>query len=553
MKNARTGKRGIIVSNEILNLRNLKNPDNKNVIDVAFPVLAFECEVSVPVEKEVDAYQEAVLKLISIGLTKKNIQKTLNITESLCGAIFANMETHRYIENTSRGYALTEKAYNYLNNFEITNPDTESKFGYILTNAIKKEPLWYFYEGDILNIPRSDSKLIENKLTIGNNEVETFKNTDIPGWRLEKAFSMYCRIIEAQGKYKKSETSDEEIIELFADIEADLSEADYQNGNEESTEDDSEVKISTVSKKSKVRKLNREPVKLYLQMQIIIDPSVPGGFRVESPFDFYGNDNELFLRQIQWIINPDNNAYIFTNKFSEFMTNEINKLIPNRINEKSQIDRNLYINNKLPILYKYKDKYPNIYKDICEIIDLIQQKNLTILAKENIVGSLNKYLLEYLMKRLFQTVSEENGKKISKQAYRDFTFINKNEDKIAKQNKMTERFVKLIGVDRSVLPQDTDIIYSAIKRLKYTKGNSIYEKLLNLIVYQYYQPSPQIRRFFQSEGIEDYIKTVDEMNKIRNSAIHSISRPFTDKDYNYYIDHVYDVVNRLLEALKEEE
>jgi len=73
-----------------------------------------------------------------------------------------------------------------------------------------------------------------------------------------------------------------------------------------------------------------------------------------------------------------------------------------------------------------------------------------------------------------------------------------------------------------------------------------------LIVYQYYQPSPQIRKFFQIEGIRDYINTVYKLNGIRNSAIHSTDRPFTDQDYDYYIEHIFDVANRLLEALEEE-
>jgi len=523
------------VSIEIINLRNFKNTDNDKAIDAAFPVLAFECEVSVPVEKEIDAYEEAILKLILIGLTKSNIQKTLNITESLCGSIFANLEIRNYIENTSNGYTLTPKAHDYLNGLEITNPATESKFGYILASAIKKEPLWYFHEGDIFNIPRSDSKLVEKKLTIENNEDKTFEGADIPAWRLEKAFFQYCRNIETQEN--KGIASDEEIIDLFADIEADLSEADYQDESEESAENDN--KENKVTRNLLVRKLRRKPQKLYLQMRIVIDVSIPGGFSVESPFDFDGYDNELFLRQIQWIMNPVHNVRINKAKFSDFMSNEIHRFLPRGgVN----VNKDVFIMGKLPVLSTERNKYMRVFEDTGMIIDLMQQKNLTPLSKENIVGDFNRKLIECLMERLFRTVPEAVRKKINTLAYNDF---NRTGD-------MVDKFADVIGVGRNVLPQKSDVVYSAIKRLKYTNGNSIYEKLLNLIVYQYYLPSPQIKRFFQIECIEDYIKTVYNLNRIRNSASHSTDKIFTDQDYNYYIDHVFDVANRLLESLKEE-
>jgi hypothetical protein len=524
------------MSIEIINLRNFKDTDNDKAIDVAFPVLAFECEVSVPVEKEIDAYQEAILKLILTGLTKSNIQKTLNITESLCGNIFANLEIRDYIVKTSNGYTLTPKANIYLTENKISNPDTESRFGYILASAIKKEPLWYFHEGDIFNIPRSDSKLVEKKLTKENSEDETFKNAEIPGWKLERAFFRYCRIIEIQEN--KNITTEEEIIDLFTGIEADLSEADYQDESEKSAEIDNEK--NPVTKNLLVRKLRRSPKKLYLQMRIIIDVSVPGGFSVESPFDFDGYDNVLFLRQVQWIMNPIQNVYFSKNKFSEFMLNEIHKFLPKGI---VNADKDVYFRGNLPILYTEKNKYKRIYEDTGMIFNLMHQNNPDLLTKENIVGNFSRKLIESLMERLFRTVSEDNRKKINTLAYDDFK---RNGDM------MVEHFAKVIGVDRNVLPPNADTVFSAIKKLNYTNGNSIYEKLLNLIVYQYYQPSPQIRKFFQIKGIKDYLSIVYKLKEIRNSASHSTDKPFTDDDYYYFIDHIFDVANRLLESLEEE-
>jgi hypothetical protein len=529
------------MSIETLNLRNLRDKNPGNVIDAAFPVLAYECEVSIPVDKKIDAYEEAVLRFLSIGVSKKSIQKTLNITESLCGSIFSSLEVRGYIEQFANSYKLTQIADNALNGIEADDTETESKFGYIFVSAIKKEPLWYFHEGDIFNIPRSDVELTkeEKQITKEKNENKSFEDFDIPPWRIEKAFSTYCRIVgimENLEKRGKGHKSDETAAELFAGIESDLSEADYLEDDD--TKDNAAEKSSTASKKLKVRKLDRPTKKLYLQMRIIFDPSVPGGFLVESPFDFYGNDNELFLRQIQWMSNQKD-VFIGEVNFSQFLNNEVNKLLPGRI---SEADSGVIITNKLPILNVEKYRYKQMYDDTSEIIRSMKQKNLSLLRKEDIVGDFSRKLIEHLMNRLFRTVPEESRKKTSTQAFYDFTC------KGDRQKDMTDKFAKIIKVDRNVLPSEKDI-FAAIKRIKHSFGNSTYEKLLNLIVFQYYKPSQQIRRFFQSDGIEEYIKMVKKLNDIRNPVSHDTDRRFTEADYEYYTNHVFYVANRLLEAL----
>jgi hypothetical protein len=548
MKNAKQKERDIIVKIETLNLRNFRDKNSGNAIDAAFPVLAYECEVSVPVEKKTDAYEEAVLKFISIGLSDKSIGKTLNITESLRKHIFSSLEGRGYIEQFANSYKLTEKAENALNGIEADDTETESKFGYIFVSAIKKEPLWYFHEGDIFNIPRSDKGLTEKEKQITKKEKDENKSSEdfgIPDWRIEKAFSTYCRIVKMMENLEKKDKgarSEEKAADLFAGIELDLSEADYLEDDD--TKDNTAEKPSITSKKFKVRKLKGDPQKLYLQIRIIFDPSIPGGYWVESPFDFKGNDNELFLRQIQWMSNQKD-VFIGDERFSQFLNNEVNKLLPGRI---SEADSGVIITNKLPILNAEKYRYKKIYDDTSEAIRLMQQKNMPLLAKENITGSFSRKLIEPLMNQLFRTVLEESRKKTSERAFRDFTCKGDSQEKLKRQQDMTDKFAKNIKVDRDVLPSENKI-FAAIKRLKHTFGNSIYEKLLNLIVFQFYQPSQQIRRFFQSDGIEEYIKTVERLNDIRNSASHAQDKSFTDADYEYYTNHVFDVANRLLEAL----
>ena len=46
---------------------------NEKAINVALPVMAIECEATPPLENYLDAYEETVLKLVSVGLSTRGI------------------------------------------------------------------------------------------------------------------------------------------------------------------------------------------------------------------------------------------------------------------------------------------------------------------------------------------------------------------------------------------------------------------------------------------------------------------------------------------------
>ena len=64
------------MSVDILSMRRFDA--NDQAIDIALPVLAIECEATPPLERFLDAYEETVLKLVSLGLSTGGISKTLN-------------------------------------------------------------------------------------------------------------------------------------------------------------------------------------------------------------------------------------------------------------------------------------------------------------------------------------------------------------------------------------------------------------------------------------------------------------------------------------------
>ena len=74
---------------DILNMRRFSS--DEKAIDVALAVMAIECEATPPLENHLDAYEETVLKLVSIGLSTHGIARTMNASESLIEEILAHL------------------------------------------------------------------------------------------------------------------------------------------------------------------------------------------------------------------------------------------------------------------------------------------------------------------------------------------------------------------------------------------------------------------------------------------------------------------------------
>lgn len=118
---------------------------NEQAIDIALPVLAIECEATPPLENFLDAYEETVLKLVSLGLSGNGIAKTLNATESLIDEILTNLEWKRYVEREKgKPWMLTDDGKKYLDGTISDRSSSESQYGFMFINAIKKEVLPFF-------------------------------------------------------------------------------------------------------------------------------------------------------------------------------------------------------------------------------------------------------------------------------------------------------------------------------------------------------------------------------------------------------------------------
>jgi hypothetical protein len=543
MKNVEAGREGgTIVNIEIVKLRDFS--PNKNSVDVAFPVFALECEVHSPIENGLDAYETAALKLISINLSAKGIADTLNVTLSLAEQFLSNLNAKKYIaKKFGTPWEITEDGSKYLSGILEERLSDNSKFGYIFVSAIRKDVLQYFYEGDTGKITRSDVAVVKNKITLHNNENEeaVFESGElIKGWKLEQAYRRYLQNRKLENRLKNEGTSIEEAQADYTALES-VDEADY---------DEPAPLVEKISTdrpgggKVLVRRLKREPVKLYLQMRLVFSPELSGGFTVESPLDLSGIDNEFFLRQVQWM--RDYGKVFFKNeKLSAFLKREAVKFGKGIPDDKK--DKSVFILERLPLLAAEKERYREIYSDVGEIYELMHSGAPAL--KNAVINDYHTRLLEALFYHLFNTVQNKDTmlQKIKKEALAELKF--KGEKYAIKS--MTQN----IGLNTDDL-FGNDIFKNAVSRLDSpSRGNSLKEKLINLLVIYYYQSPAPIKKFIVLPELKRCVDIIRKLDDIRNRAAHyreNTPREITEENYNYYTEHVFNVAKRLLESLKEE-
>ena len=465
------------MSIDILNMRRFDA--NDQAIDIALPVLAFECEATPPLERLLDAYEETVLKLVSLGLSTGGISKTLNATESLIEEILTQLEVKEYARREiGRPWELTEDGEAYLNGSVRERASAESQYGYMFVNAIKKEILPYFHQGDVGQISLFRGEYLPLKLTVEGDEIQTFAPVDIKHSKLKKAYRAYFRNLKAVDDYIEGDISKEEAIDLFADLES------FDEEEEEIGESNvPESKTGVLRDNMFIRALSGKPKKLYLRMRIIIDPSYPGGYRAESPFDFNGVDDNYFLRQMQWLEQSET-AYLDNEIMQDFLHREICKISPSY--KTSSKDFRVFVMERLPLLSIYRSRFPYVYEDMERIYALMQRQN-SLLEKENIVNNLARCVVEALFNTYFRSIDQSRLDQIRLKALDDvdtYGYV------IYKQ-----RICRNAGLSDDTLQWvNQRYLKTVLSRISGTYGNSIMEKFINMLVIEYHLGDAQLHR-----------------------------------------------------------
>lgn len=527
-----------IVSIDILNMR--KFDDNDQAIDIALPILAVECEATPPLNNYLDAYEEAVLKLVSLGLSTSGIAKTLNATESLVEEILAHLEDKKYAyREIGKPWRLTEDGEKYLNGSIEERTSSESQFGYMFVNAIKKEVLPYFYPGDVGKISLFRGVELPLKLTSEGDEITTFSSIDIKNSKLKKAYKTYFKNLEIIGDYDDGEISKQEAEDLFADLES--FDEEIEDSDESEKRESRENDTSLLKGNMFIRALNKKPTKLYLRMRIIIDPSYPGGYKAESPFDFDGIDNNYFLRQIQWLEESEN-AYINGEVLQDFLQREICKISPSYKNAAK--DFQVFVLERIPRLKIYRARFPYIYEDMERIYALIQ-KQQSLLEKENIVNNLARCVVEGLFNAYFRAIDSSKLNTVKQNAIDDV--------KAYGYVAYKKRICRNAHLDEDTLHWiNSKYLNTILGRMSNTYGNSIMEKFINMLAIEYHLGDRHMHKFVAQKDITHKYNLIDKLNRIRRKVSHDTDEKFTNEDYEFYMANVFELVDNLLEAFGEE-
>ncbi len=520
----------------ILNMKRFE--ENDKAIDVALPVIAVECEATPPLQNYLDAYEDAVLRFISIGLSTNGIAKAMNATESLIEEILSSLENKEYaIKTPGDPWKLTEAGNDYLDGNISERESKNSQFGYMFINAIKKEVLPFFYLGDINKISLYKGAQLPLKLTLKGSDDVTFSNVNVKRSKLRDAYKTYFRNQNTLETFDEGDITLEEAIDLFEDLDA------FDEAPEEeidSIEDNNTGSSGKLSKNMFIRPLNNAQKKYFLRMRIIIDPRVPGGYKVESPFDFNGLDNGLFLRQIQWL-SATGTTFIYGEELSKYLEREIRKISPSFKDKEKDYD--VFVLERLPLLGLYKNRFNDIYEDMSRIYVLMQNQN-SLIEKENIVSNISRSVVESLFDSFFTNIEPKTLIRIAKNATNDLSKLDKSQYK--------QLILKKTNLNCNNIEWNWHFMNNSIGRMNSTRGNSILEKFINLVVMNYYLGSVESDKFLRCDNIQHLYTLTDKLNQIRRKVSHNTEKRFEVSDYNYYMANIFEIVNALLAAYRED-
>lgn len=525
---------------------------NERAIDIALPVIAVECEATPPIKGHMDAYEEAVLKLVDIGLSTHGIANLMNATESLIEHVLITLQYKRYVDKEKgKPWEVTEEGEKYLRGEVAENrAENASQYGYMFINAIKKEVLPFFLQGDINQVSLYRGQSLPYKLTLDGDEGKTFQKMHVKRARLREAYKKYYNNTSVKQEFEEGEITLEEAqdsvedddIFMEVDFDDDMDTFDEAESEEVDTLESVEKKeASELSRNMFIRALDNSWKKAFLHMRIIIDPTVPGGYRVESPFRMHGVDNGYFLRQIQWLVS-NGKTKIGNEYLSNYIEREIRKISPSYHNRDKEFD--VFVIEKLPLLKIQRNKHGNLYEDMSRIYSLMQNQQ-SLLEKENIVSNISRSVLECLFNGFFRSVDTKTRKKISAQALNDL--------KNAGYKTFIQRILKKTNLDPSSISWSYRFLHGAIGRLGTTKGNSTVEKFINIVVLNYYVGTPETDKLLNSTYIQDLYDNTDALNRIRRKVSHDTDDRFEPRDYDKFMSKVFKLINWLLDVYREEQ
>lgn len=539
------------MSADVLIFSEGRDDEQRQSYNVLLPVYAVECEAHPPVETELDAYEEAVLKFLNIDLPPASIRDAINVTQGMLDTILSQLAQRGYAERKKNiGWVITEAGQRYLKNEQTEElVSKNSEHGYMFVSALRKDILCYFHKGPIDKIQVRQSTPNDHTLRRNGNEQETFTGISVSSRQLGRVYAAWRKLDDRLAANDRSEQRKESVEEshiiaeqLFADLES-YDEVDETPLPERvdtlrdgcNIEDLGEVKED---RKRYIRKLETPHKRFYIQICLIFDPSKLNGYDTESPFSRLGGiDTPWFLRQIQWMARSEG-ITLDNTPLREFLDRECVKFGGTApLKEK---DVSVHMLQVIPRLKYHQEMFPALYNIYPELYSL-QQRASSILEKESVVTQFCTKLLEPLFNMIFKTVPESTLRRIRAQIRRD--------DQAGDANLVCQRIENATGVSMAALGWNVGMVMTAIRRLERTHGNSTLEKAINLLTLYACAPSPDVRRYIEAEDLSNHLMKVGQLNDIRRSVSHDTNHRFNEHDYNQFMQIVYPIADRLLLAI----
>lgn len=539
------------MSADVLIFSEGRDDEQRQSYNVLLPVYAVECEAHPPVETELDAYEEAVLKFLNIDLPPASIRDAINVTQGMLDTILSQLAQSGYAERKKNiGWVITEAGQRYLKNEQTEElVSKNSEHGYMFVSALRKDILCYFHKGPIDKIQVRQSTPNDHTLRRNGNEQETFTGISVSSRQLGRVYAAWRKLDDRLAANDRSEQRKESVEEshiiaeqLFADLES-YDEVDETPLPERvdtlrdgcNIEDLGEVKED---RKRYIRKLETPHKRFYIQICLIFDPSKLNGYDTESPFSRLGGiDTPWFLRQIQWMARSEG-ITLDNTPLREFLDRECVKFGGTApLKEK---DVSVHMLQVIPRLKYHQEMFPALYNIYPELYSL-QQRASSILEKESVVTQFCTKLLEPLFNMIFKTVPESTLRRIRAQIRRD--------DQVGDANLICQRIENATGVSMAALGWNVGMVMTAIGRLERTHGNSTLEKAINLLTLYACAPSPNVRRYIEAEDLSNHLMKVGQLNDIRRSVSHDTNHRFNEHDYNQFMQIVYPIADRLLLAI----
>lgn len=539
------------MSADVLIFSEGRDDEQRQSYNVLLPVYAVECEAHPPVETELDAYEEAVLKFLNIDLPPASIRDAINVTQGMLDTILSQLAQSGYAERKKNiGWVITEAGQRYLKNEQTEElVSKNSEHGYMFVSALRKDILCYFHKGPIDKIQVRQSTPNDHTLRRNGNEQETFTGISVSSRQLGRVYAAWRKLDDRLAANDRSEQRKESVEEshiiaeqLFADLES-YDEVDETPLPERvdtlrdgcNIEDLGEVKED---RKRYIRKLETPHKRFYIQICLIFDPSKLNGYDTESPFSRLGGiDTPWFLRQIQWMARSEG-ITLDNTPLREFLDRECVKFGGTApLKEK---DVSVHMLQVIPRLKYHQEMFPALYNIYPELYSL-QQRASSILEKESVVTQFCTKQLEPLFNMIFKTVPESTLRRIRAQIRRD--------DQAGDANLVCQRIENATGVSMAALGWNVGMVMTAIRRLERTHGNSTLEKAINLLTLYACAPSPDVRRYIEAEDLSNHLMKVGQLNDIRRSVSHDTNHRFNEHDYNQFMQIVYPIADRLLLAI----